>query len=267
MRLMIGSRGRKDSGSWRCFVLALVAYVFCLAFSAEAEEGVVAYYSFDAPSEIVKDKSGNENDGEVHGATYVKSGDGYALSFDGKDDYVDCGRNLGKYIDFQNKAPFTMEGWFKGSSPRRAVVAYSSGGTAIFAGINASPGRVSFGMRDTHQRYSTLASGNVSVGDDRWHHLVGVRHGFNKTIELYLDGELVAKATEGVAESAERGTYTVNDGYDGILGNSYYLRIANSGSSWLYYFRGTVDDIRIYSRALSAQEIKAKYDSDKKKRD
>ncbi|MBU0478111.1 LamG domain-containing protein [bacterium] len=50
-------------------------------------------------------------------------------------------------------------------------------------------------------------------------------------------------------------------GYNGILNNNYNLRIGNSGSSWTYFFRGTVDDVKIYNRALSGQEVKKHYQS------
>jgi hypothetical protein len=50
-----------------------------------AEAGLVAYYTFDGDT---LDHSENENNGTIHGATFVAGYKGQALSFDGKDDYV-----------------------------------------------------------------------------------------------------------------------------------------------------------------------------------
>lgn len=50
-------------------------------------DGLVAYWDFDEGSgTIAKDKSGNGNDGTIHGATYVNGRYGKALSFNGEGD-------------------------------------------------------------------------------------------------------------------------------------------------------------------------------------
>ena len=80
--------------------MAVFAVLFCMigsaAFSqgpgAGSDEGLVGNWSFDqGQGTVLRDQSGQGNDGQIHGAKWVKSGRGYALSFNGKTDYVDCG--------------------------------------------------------------------------------------------------------------------------------------------------------------------------------
>ncbi len=57
-----------------------------------AKEGPVAYFSMDEGKDnIIEDKSGNGSDGTIHGSTWIKGKFGAALSFNGVDNYIDCG--------------------------------------------------------------------------------------------------------------------------------------------------------------------------------
>ena len=63
-------------------------------------------YSFNNSSiETVADESGNGLNGSIHGAQPVKSGDGYALAFDGENDYLEVpdhpNRQQSKPLPFQ----------------------------------------------------------------------------------------------------------------------------------------------------------------------
>ncbi len=99
------------------FVAVFVAF-FCMigsvAFSqgpgAGADEGLVGYWSFDqGQGDVLRDQRGQGNDGQIHGAKWVKSGRGYALWFNGKTDYVDCGD--GASLDITG--PITVQAWMQ----------------------------------------------------------------------------------------------------------------------------------------------------------
>ncbi len=72
----------------------VLAILVCLPNAAMAvvDEGLVAYYPFDAGTgTVASDKSGNGNDGKIiGGAEWVKGKYGDALKFNGADGYVDC---------------------------------------------------------------------------------------------------------------------------------------------------------------------------------
>jgi hypothetical protein len=81
---------------------------------------------------------------------------------------------------------------------------------------------------------TTLASG--------WHHVAVTIDADNDTISLYLDGELVGENTAATLDPNDLGVTTNN-----WLGRSQWAADA--------YFSGSLDDVRIYSRALSQDEV------------
>jgi hypothetical protein len=76
------------------FVVTICAGLVVLgtwtASFAGINDGLVGYWKFDEGSgNIAHDYSGNGNDGTIYGASWTEGISGYALDFDGVDDYVD----------------------------------------------------------------------------------------------------------------------------------------------------------------------------------
>ena len=82
------------------------------------------------------------------------------------------------------------------------------------------------------------ADSDVTYTDTEWHHVAGVID--DGTSILYVDG--VRQAKEGNVDMTDSGTYAQ-------IGKQY------SDESSHRYWNGLVDDVRIYYRALSEQEI------------
>ena len=81
---------------------------------AQSDEGLVAEWHFDEGSgSVVKDISGNGNNGTIYGATWVDGKFGKALSFDGMDDYVEI--TYGSLSPIGSLSYFTTEAWIKTS--------------------------------------------------------------------------------------------------------------------------------------------------------
>ena len=77
---------------------------------AQVEKGLVAHWDFDeGKGDVLHDRSGNKNHGKIHGAKWIKSGKGYALRFDGANNYVDCG--TGPSLDITG--PITLQAWIQ----------------------------------------------------------------------------------------------------------------------------------------------------------
>jgi hypothetical protein len=88
----------------------------------------------------------------------------------------------------------------------------------------------------------TLTS-SKALTDGRWHHVLAAYDG--RVFRLYVDGKLDREVT-----------------YDkGMLANSEPLLIGWDQNTWLSHrhFEGSIDDIRIYRRGLSAKEARALY--------
>jgi len=214
-------------------ILVVCCLVMASASVHAGDEGLVACYNFDEGSgDILKDVSGNGNDGRISGAEYVRRGDGYALRFDGATSYVDCGQ--GPSLDLEEAVTVAL--WVK-------VLAIPQAGEPIVVGKGANSAYGFTCYRDnigpTNGRiYFYIGTENIAtpVALDAWQHLAATFDGH--TIALYVNGEAVA--SKGVQMKIPRGGS---------------LLMGKGG------FCGLLDDVRIFSRALSPDEIRASCDT------
>jgi hypothetical protein len=211
--------------------------------SNAAPSGLIAAYSFNQGSGTTAvDSSGNGITGTLSGATWTNAGEyGDALSFNGTNNYV----NLGNPKLLQGTGSMTWAAWVKatGNPPDDAQIIAKSNGTSGWQ-FKTSPdtGPETFaisvtGSGGTVQRYSnTIRSLNT------WYHVAGVYNATTKTLDIYVNGVLDDGILRGTTPSVQTGS-TVN---------------ANIGRrSTGFYFKGTIDEVRIFNRALSQSEIQA----------
>jgi len=157
-----------------------------------------------------------------------------ALNFDGSNDHVSLPNALPAALTAASTTEFSIEYWFKGTSFQSAVRFQTS--DYIVAGWN--------GLHIISSDGGT--GGGISVGagatDGNWHHIAmtwqkNTVNGFKS----YLDGVLVDQRN-----SANANLPAITSG--GYLG-------AYNGTS--EYMNGSLDEVRIWTRALSAAEIAA----------
>ncbi len=189
--------------------------------------GLVAHYALDGNT---NDSSGNGYDGTAMGdPTYVTGMEGQAVELNGSDQYVDMGDPAGWP---SGAAPRSMTGWGKPSviyAGYRWIAAYGSAGTgtACFIGMNG-PTLYGGGYADD----LTLAN---FWELDEWHHAAVTYDG--TTAKLYADGMEVASAPKN---------------WNLTLGRAHIGRQVNDAAE---FWAGDIDEVRIYSRTLSADEI------------
>jgi len=198
-----------------------------------------------------KDLSGYKNDGTINGAVCVDdtpykvvgTGQGKnALSFDGVDDYVDCGNNN----SLDNENAISVEAWIKtsydASFPGELGIVKKGTG---FAGVSTAGW--SFRLRDDIPSFALRKKDNsgywdlyvgAKVIDGRWHHIVGTFD--TSKIKRYVDGVLEQTDNTGQPYLISSEKCAI-----GVLNNNY--------------FNGLIDDVRIYSTALSIGEIQQHY--------
>ncbi|MGA1979396.1 MAG: LamG domain-containing protein [Sedimentisphaerales bacterium] len=239
--------------------------------------GIVGCWKLDETSgTTAADSSGKGNNGTLVNMTtpgcWGPGQIGNALTFDGTDDYVDLG--TGSSLNFGSSGPFTVSAWVKTTDSYGMIVSFRSstdGGPVIDLAVGYDGGvddpckAMILVRQNGGSSYAHVTGGKVS--DGFWHHIAAVR-GSGSTIELFLDG--VSQGTNSGAESG--GAITTN------------LRAIGSERRWVSdsygtadqrYLAGTIDDVRLYNRALTATEIaqlaniptyrgfsKAKQDSD-----
>jgi hypothetical protein len=90
-----------------------------------------------------------------------------------------------------------------------------------------------------------LASFKPNVG--QWYHLVGVRDTVKGELRLYVDGSLAGSVGACLPQAAPSGNTVIGRG--------------KFGGNPVDYLDGTVDQVHLFDRALSAEEIKQLYDS------
>ena len=98
-------------------------------------------------------------------------------------------------------------------------------------------------MREMQSAKSTISAGQITSGN--WYHLAGTFDGEYQ--KLYINGELAA---------TEKLMFKVL----GESNNDLVIGKHTSGST--SYFKGAIDDVRLYGRALSTEEIKSLYNND-----
>ncbi len=224
-----------------CLGLALPSY-------ASLDEGLEVYYAFDAPFDNNKilDLSGNDRTGHIYGNVQQAEGVlGYAARFDGNGDYISWptsgqGVNIGT-------GDFTVSFWFKTTDTdgymldARKGSDYEQGYYLISYNIPSE--RIYFGLDSTTG--SSQAHSSSSMADDSWHMATGVRA--NTETILYIDGVEVSRDTTSSSIDVDSPRI--------YLGRRY-----TPSTNWNYhYYDGLIDDFRLYSRALSADEVQELY--------
>ncbi|CEG13525.1 exported hypothetical protein [groundwater metagenome] len=214
------------------------------------EQGLVAYYSFDeGEGNITLDMSGNCNDGMIYGAKWADGKYGKALYFN-KSNYVNCENDSS--LNIADK--ITIEVWIKPLNWNNSEVIISNNLYSIFhrgewAGNriyflykvnNYGINNISVSQRPGDTAWETWGGvAMIDAGEIRkWHHIAAVKS--SNIMSIYLDG---MKKKELNCLS-------------GFIINSSQMLNLTIGS----YFNGSVDEIKIYNRALTETEIKAEYD-------
>jgi hypothetical protein len=227
--------------------ITILMAVLGLVFSSTAQnipsyiptDSLVGYWGFDGDA---NDYSGNGNDGTVNGATLNEDRHGNinsAYSFDGVDDYIEL--PYSDIWEFGNDN-FSISAWFltTDSLSKGNIIRFDNGyGPNSLWGMRVKYGGLNFlsGVNNS------ILSDSVNVADNGYHYCTMVRD--NGYLKIYLDGELILNELHTTVDINTNGTY--------------YPSIGRLGSYNGEYFTGSIDDIAIYNRALSAEEIQAIY--------
>lgn len=204
----------------------------------------VGVWNFDEGSgATARDGSGYENDGTISGATYttdtphvvvgLESGK-YALSFDGVNDYVSVPVSSVMKIT----ETITIEAWvyLKGTGKLQQIT-MTNGGDELQVLISSNDRfRQSGSIGGTW--YDRTA--NTVLNINKWYHVV---FAYDGTIgRFYLNGVADGSFAATGALVAGSGTFYIG-AYDGTL----------------RFFDGFIDEVHIYSRALTLGEIQKRY--------
>ncbi len=196
--------------------------------------GLIAHYSFNDSN--ANDIVGSKN-GVVSGAVFVDGKEGKAASFDGINDII----NIPRFNGIAGKS-FSVSFWTKpnfdyddvNSTFTPAWISWL-GVSSYFAIYQAPSNQTAFLMNTNNGNNWSYDTYRFSANE--WLHVVGVYNKTSDKIRLYVDGK-EATSGNGLGNGGLTGTASL------VLGNAY-----NN------YFKGIIDDLKIYDKALSLNEI------------
>jgi len=208
-------------------------YKLLKIFADELDElrAVIAGDGIDT-DETVYDLSGNSNHGTIHGAQWVWTDRGWALSFDGTDQYINVPASNSLAINGSISVFARVK--IENTGDRQDIVEKYTGATVSGYMLQVSAtglARAQIGDGST----SISASGSTVLWDER--HFIGFTYDDTMNVlKIWVDGML---------ENERTGVHLVDNGAS--------LRIG--GHRFAKYIKGTVDEIIIYNRCLSETEI------------
>ena len=206
--------------------------------------GLVAAYGFSEGSgTTTTDATGKGHTGTLVGATWTATGKfGKGLSFNGSSGYVD----LGNAADLQITGSMTWSAWiFATANPADdGQIIAKSNGTGWQFKTSPDTGPHTFGVGVSPSSSSLTQRYSKTVRQlSTWYHVAGVYNAATKTLDIYVNGVL----DNGTLRGTIPGSQYNNAGERVVIGR-------RTGG---YYFQGTIDEVRLYNRALSQSEIQA----------
>jgi hypothetical protein len=150
-------------------------------------------------------------------------------------------------LNFTSSLAFSLAAWVRGSVEQVAnagIICKGYSPDEQYA-MDVYGGNFRMYVRNAAAASTTLP---CPVGPDgRWQHLVGTFDINAGVMNLYVNGSLVASGSPPASLLAN--THVVSVG----------SREANSSSGYNYTYNGAIDDVRVYSRALTASQVMALY--------
>ena len=214
--------------------------------------GLVGYWNFDEGSgTAANDSSGNSNTGTLtNNPTWTQGKVGGAILFDGLDDYVDVGTRSSLNLSGE----VTISAWVKDiktSGASRSILGDTSNAGAaaqyLLSRDNSNVPKIAVQWGNTAGKPGVVTKSNTGMTKDVFYHVVMIRQGSAGawTGSVYINGVLDASTATSTDPSVQN-----------------RFAIGRKGGSSSEYWNGVIDEVRIYNRALSTDEVQALYTAD-----
>jgi len=200
---------------------------------------LVAYYKFDEGSGTsAADSRGGNNGNLTNGATWTTGKSGYGMQFDGVNDYVKL-PNFAKPTSGQ----ISILAWFKATATaqRQIIDMRETSSSGVYLGVNYVAGDVYAAINNDANLL--LLSPSTAFNDGAWHHVAVTYNGLSP--KLYADGVLVNTTSASAS----------------MVGSTFTSSIGSRYTKDSLFFNGSIDEVMIFNRALSASEIRLLYEN------
>ena len=226
------------------FFLLLVTLLLVygnISAQVNLDSGLVAYYPFNGNA---NDESGNSNNGIVGGAVLTSDRfgvDSAAYEFDGTSSYITIPSSAtleSPTTELTQAAWINIYSWsLVGQAFGPVTMKSNSGGNAFQYRLSVSDGGINTAINNWNNFVTILDTLNIN----EWYFIVTTLK--DDTVKTYVDGEFIGEGT--------------------LAGPIFYdnqpLEIGRDVPGATEIFHGKIDDIRIYNRALTPEEIDSLY--------
>jgi len=203
---------------------------------------MVAYWRFEEGNGSVATDSVNGHDGTIYEAARTTGQVGGALHFDGTNDRVEVPSDPA----FMPQGKFTTEAWIYPESTISEQEIFSALLPAYYQVLIIN-NEVALNY------YYNLGGGYYIVGAgmpalNAWHHIVATyeESGASATSRIYIDGAEKAEFTgEPIVKNPRQGPVYIGANHDWASGQREFI--------------GSIDEVAVYNRALTAEEIQQHY--------
>jgi len=204
------------------------------------DQSCVAYYDFSRGPKL-QDFSGKGNHGTITGATFVAKGKhGPALSFDGTDDFVDCGNDTSIDINPNGSIEIDMHILTGGrSNPIIQKDSGSPGPYVPYAIWISTSNQIQLQVGNGTTAKKTILS-NITLSTNTFYSIVCTFDNTNG--KIYVNGAIDKTEAHGITPGV----------------NTKNLWIGKGETNWSIVL---IEKIRLYNRTLNANEIKRLYET------
>ncbi len=218
----------------------------------DLNNGLTGHWTFDgqdmnwaSTTAEVLDRSTYSREGNVTNFTSSQAAIGkigQALRFDGVNDYIDTNVDITSYI---STSAYSISVWVRPTDN-------SGSSTATYL-----PGII-----QDYEQYVWINNGHFKSQDKIWTgffdgsiHQVGVSYNLNEWVHITT---VFGNNTISMYKNGQLATSTASPDFS-HMGGDLGLEIGRNG--WQSkYFKGDIDDVRMYNRSLSASEVKRLYE-------
>jgi hypothetical protein len=223
-------------------ILLISAFNIKQANSQDLQKGLVAYYPFNGSA---NDESGNKNNGKIAGATFIADKFGKpdkALYFDGMDNCVEipCSPTINIITSL------SISCWIYPHSTENysawVAKANNNGTSSQWRFGFGNSGTELWGLTVWNSNWFEYNTNKKSIQLNSWSHVILIADQEQHIAYLYLNGELI----DSIKDIKE------------FNGSANPLFIGHQKDDDVY-FDGLIDEVRIYNRTLTTDEVKELY--------